>query len=389
MKDSSSRRKERILYHTLKRFYLLTTLFLLLVLLGLTIFFILSGKKDQEKLSEANRKLEFLASENASLRESLSDTESYTYEEQEETKETEDSDDPLTSDPRYSVISSYENIGIIKNVNNYLNIRKEPSSDSISIGKAMKNSAFNVVEETDGWYLIESEGMRGYVSKEYVATGDEGVIVSMEKCTNNAFAREPAAKVYESASDDSAVVFEANPENGYAVLDVIGTWVKVRIAEGLQGYMHKDDVDLRYTLKAPFFYSTGEEISETRLNIINFAFEWYGGDYVWGGDTLGEGVDCSGFTLRVYEHFGINMPRLSIEQSKWGTEVSSMEEAKPGDLLFFHGYFTTGITEDVGHVAIYLGNGKMIHAASKARGIVMDNYNYLEEPMYIRRVIND
>lgn len=315
-----------------------------------------------------------------------------------EPRETEPSETPsesgsqsgLENDPRYEVTKKYENIGVIHNVNNFLNIRKEPDSSSVTIGKAMRRSAVTVLEtEDNGWLKIRSGEHEGYVSGDYVATGEEGKVLAMEYCKNNAFSTERDTPVYRSASKDEEVIFSINPENGYSVLDVLGTWVKIQITEGLSGYVERDAVNVRYTLEEPIFFVNDQDVSELRLDIVNKAFEYYGGKYVWGGADLATGVDCSGFTLRIYESFGISLPRLSYEQAKWGRAVSSMSEAQPGDLLFFHGYRNGTVTPGIGHVAIYIGNGKMIHAASEARGIVADNYNYLGEPVSIRRVVTE
>ena len=295
----------------------------------------------------------------------------------------------IESDPRYSVTSKYEPIGVIHNVNNFLNIRIAPDPSSVTIGKAMRQSAVTVLEEEENGRLkIRSGEHEGYVSGEFVATGEEGDVLAMEYCKNNAFSRTPGLPVYRSANLNEEVVFSINPENGYTVLDILGNWVKIQITEGLSGYVERDKVDVRYTLEEPIFFVTDQDVSELRLGIVNKAFEYYGGRYIWGGTDLQTGVDCSGFTLRIYEAFGINLPRLSAEQAKWGSHVNTMAEALPGDLLFFHGYRNGTVTEGVGHVAIYIGNGKMIHAASEARGIVADNYNYLGEPIGIRRVIS-
>lgn len=317
------------------------------------------------------------------------ETESIAETEPAEPGESEHTASEFENDPRYAVTAKYEPIGVIHNVNNFLNIRIAPDPASVTIGKAMRQSAVTVLEEEEnGWLKIRSGENEGYVSGEFVATGEEGDVLAMEYCKNNAFSKEPGLPVYRSANLNEEVVFSINPENGYTVLDILGSWVKIQITEGLSGYVERERVDVRYTLEEPIFFVNNQDVSELRLGIVNKAFEYYGGSYVWGGIDLQTGVDCSGFTLRIYESFGINLPRLSSEQAKWGSNVNTMAEALPGDLLFFHGYRNGTVTPGVGHVAIYIGNGKMIHAASEARGIVADNYNYLGEPIGIRRVIS-
>lgn len=294
-------------------------------------------------------------------------------------------------DPRFYLVGYYDNMGVISNPTGFVNIRSEASANAKIIGKAPAYSAFEILEESGDFYKIAAGGCEGYVSRDFVYTGDEALTVAMQKCSANAYALYDRTKAYERPNTASAEVFEMYADNGYEVLERVGNWVRVVTNTGLVGYVNADKAAVRYTLVEPYFYEeAGKDLSKTRLDLIDYAFDWYGGAYVWGGVTLGEGVDCSGYVLRVFEHFGYNVPRLSMEQSVWGKEVASMAECKPGDLLFFRGYYDNGtLSEGVGHVGIYIGNGKMIHAASKERGITVDTYNYMEDPICIRRYIND
>ena len=111
--------------------------------------------------------------------------------------------------------------------------------------------------------------------------------------------------------------------------------------------------------------------------------QYLGGRYVWGGQTLGVGVDCSGFVKAVYAHFGINLYRCSYEQVNNGRHITK-EELRPGDLIF---YKTTG-TGRISHVAMYIGNGQIIHARSPQKGIVINSYNLYAPVAYVN-VIGD
>ena len=294
-------------------------------------------------------------------------------------------------DPRFYLVGYYENMGVISNPTGFVNIRSEASANAPIVGKAPAYSAFEILEESGDFYKIAAGGCEGYVARDFVYTGDEALTVAMQHCSANAYALYDRTKAYERPNTASKEQFEMYADNGYELLERVGNWVRIVTNTGLYGYVNEDKVSVRYTLVEPYFYEeAGKDLSRTRLDLIDYAFQWYGGAYVWGSATLGEGVDCSGYVLRVFEHFGYNVPRLSIEQSVWGKEVASMADIKAGDLLFFRGYYDNGtLSEGVGHVGIYIGNGKMIHAASKERGITVDAYNYMEEPICIRRYIND
>lgn len=119
--------------------------------------------------------------------------------------------------------------------------------------------------------------------------------------------------------------------------------------------------------------------------VVSYAKNFIGGRYVYGGTSLQTGVDCSGFTQQVYKHFGITIPRTSQNQAKFGEKISSLASAKPGDLLFYCGGNGCSSTQ-VGHVALYEGNGKIIHASCPTCGIIEGNANY-KRILGIRRVI--
>ena len=110
--------------------------------------------------------------------------------------------------------------------------------------------------------------------------------------------------------------------------------------------------------------------------IVEYAMQFLGNPYVWGGTDLEHGTDCSGFTQGVYAHFGYSLPRTTYSQVNTGTEIGSLADAQPGDLLFYHG---------TGHVAIYIGDGKIVHASNHRDGIKVSQANY-STIEHIRRI---
>ena len=109
-------------------------------------------------------------------------------------------------------------------------------------------------------------------------------------------------------------------------------------------------------------------------DIANFACQFVGNPYVPGGTSLTEGADCSGFTMAVYNNFGLSLPRSSYAQAGYGREVS-YSEAQPGDIIYYGG-----------HVGIYIGNGLIVHASTQATGIKISNALY-RSIITVRRIV--
>ena len=116
--------------------------------------------------------------------------------------------------------------------------------------------------------------------------------------------------------------------------------------------------------------------------MVNYGLQFVGGRYVWGGTNPNTGADCSGFVQYVMRNAaGVSLPRTSREQAKVGRAIKS-SEMLPGDLIFYANSSGT-----VNHVAMYIGNGQIVHAASRKSGIKISTWNY-RSPKTIRRVLN-
>ena len=121
--------------------------------------------------------------------------------------------------------------------------------------------------------------------------------------------------------------------------------------------------------EAPTEQQTVAPAGQTGIDLANFALQFVGNPYVWGGTSLTNGADCSGFVLSVYAQFGISLPHDAELQANYGTEVS-LSDLQPGDLLFYsNGY-------EIGHVTIYIGDGMVVHASNSVDGIKTSVYNY-------------
>ncbi|MEI3138493.1 MAG: NlpC/P60 family protein [Lachnospiraceae bacterium] len=117
--------------------------------------------------------------------------------------------------------------------------------------------------------------------------------------------------------------------------------------------------------------TTDSSASDSSLGqqIVDYAVQFVGNPYVYGGTSLTNGTDCSGFTMSVMANFGIGLARTAADQSYGGTSVA-ISDIQPGDLLFYSD--GSGIS----HVALYIGGGQIVHAATESQGIIISNYNY-------------
>ena len=133
------------------------------------------------------------------------------------------------------------------------------------------------------------------------------------------------------------------------------------------------------------YYETANYLSDKGklgTNIVNYAKEFVGNPYVYGGDSLTNGIDCSGFTEKVYQKFGYEIGATTYDQQKVGTTVS-LNDLQPGDLIFYDFKGSGNVT----HVAIYVGDDTIVHAANETRGITTDTYSTYGNPLFAKRVI--
>ena len=264
----------------------------------------------------------------------------------------------------------YTNLGIA-NVQGNLNVRTEPSTSAGISGKLPENGAFEVLEITGEWIRISSGDVSGYVLGSYVLTGDQALERAAQVAAEVATVRTQSLNVRTEPTTESSVLATAASGEQVEVLAHLEGWLQVSV-DGETGYISADYAETSIELPKAMTMEElrfGQGVSGTRSSLVSYAVQFVGNPYVWGGTSLTKGADCSGFTLAVYRHFGISLPHSSKAQANCGKRIKA-SEAKPGDLFFY------GSGKSISHVAIYMGNGKVVHASSKKTGIKISSSNY-------------
>ncbi len=285
--------------------------------------------------------------------------------------------------------SEYADIAIAQ-VDNYVNVRDAASEEGNVVGKLYNNSAATV-EATEGdWYKITSGNVTGYVKSEFVVCGDEELAKKVSRRV--ATVETETLFVRTEATTESDVLGMVPDQEDLTVTDEsVDGWTKVAIEEG-EGYVSNDYV----TKSIEFVTAESKEEEEARLAkeeaerkaaaeaaekaaskkssrssgssgkasspsgsggsaVANYACQFVGGPYVYGGTSLTGGADCSGFVMAVYAAFGIGLPHSSSAMTGVGYGVSDMQ---PGDIICYSG-----------HVGIYIGNNTIVHASNPSGGI--------------------
>ena len=305
---------------------------------------------------------------------------------------------------------------VIAKVNDYVNVRSIPSEEGEILGKLYDKSVGEFISEEDGWYEITSGSVTGYVKAEYCVTGEDAVELAKKVGTRIATVTTTTLKVREEPSLDAAVLGLVPIDDQLLVTEELDGWVKVNIEEG-DGYVSLDYV----TLSTEFVKAESKEEEAARLakeeaerkaaqeaaakaareassksssknesyeapvfatgggsalgqSVADFACQFVGNPYVWGGTSLTNGADCSGFVMSVYANFGVSLPHSSAADRNVGTAVNGIENAQPGDIICYSG-----------HVAIYIGNGQIVHASTAKTGIIISNATY-RSILSIRRI---
>ncbi|MCI8298839.1 MAG: SH3 domain-containing protein [Lachnospiraceae bacterium] len=291
-----------------------------------------------------------------------------------------DREPSVPSEPE--TICGYTNLGIA-NVENHLNIREGTGEESELAGKLPRDAGCEILSQDGEWFQIRSGDVTGYVKGEYLLTGETAAQKADEVKSIVAVSNTQTLNARVEPNTDSTIWVTIAEGEEMQMVEDMGAWVKVDI-DGDECYVAREYVELSEQLPKAMTMTEiryGEGISDVRVDMVQYACQFVGNRYVWGGTSLTGGVDCSGFTMRIYEKYGIYLPHSSSAQSGYGTKIDP-SEAKPGDLFFY------GNGGGINHVAMYIGNGQIVHASSAKTGIKISNAFY-RTPICVTRLISE
>ncbi|NLK29373.1 MAG: C40 family peptidase [Clostridiales bacterium] len=375
------------------------------------------------------------------------------------------------------IISPYNNLGV-SIADSYVNIRKEPTTESEVVGKLYRGCATDILERLEGdWVKIESGDVKGYIASNYLAIGKDAEDMFDEYATKYATVTGKGVRVREAQSLDSKILTFVPEGETYVVIKEYEEWAEILIGNDdsenveITGFVSKDylsiDIKFKYAIsieeenrirrmqeeaeraeaerqaqlerereekrkaeeaakkaaeeaarkaaeeaarkaqeeanKAQKDSSSNNtsdssssssssssnssksssDLNKLRQEVVNYALKFVGGRYVYGGNSLTSGVDCSGFVKEIYEDFDIKISqRRSVDQARSAGVRVNVGDRLPGDLIFYANSSGT-----VNHVALYIGNDRIVHAANSREGIITSRYNY-RDIYCVRRIIN-
>ena len=291
--------------------------------------------------------------------------------------------DLVTQAQEAASVYGYTNLGIAVVDSGNLNVRQAPGTDAELVGKMPNHAACEVLGVDGEWTQIQSGEVNGYVKSEYLVTGEEAAALAEEVKETVAKVTTTTLYVREEPNTDCSIVTSMPMGEELEVIEQLEGWIKVAI-DSDEGYVSADYVEVNTELPTAMTMTEvryGQGVSDVRVDLVSYACQFVGNPYVWGGTSLTKGADCSGFVLSVFANYGVSLPHSSVAQSNSGTKISS-SEAKPGDLFFY------GNGSRINHVAIYIGNGQVVHASSPRTGIKISGA-YYRNPVKVVRILQN
>ena len=229
------------------------------------------------------------------------------------------------------------------NVTSFLYVRSEPTKESEYVGKLYPGYAAKITGPVGEWTAVESGDVTRYVKTEYILTGAEAQTYAENLVTE---------AQQEGKEEAEAFTYAVSRKSEEA-----------QMTQEVQGNVQQTE--------------TTEVSAQPASNgqvIVDYACQFIGNPYVWGGTSLTDGADCSGFVQSVFAHFGISLPRTTYDQINAGVEVS-YDQAMPGDLICYDG-----------HIGIYIGNGQIVNAQNPEQGIGISPATYTTI-LSVRRIV--
>lgn len=307
-----------------------------------------------------------------------------------------------------SMESAYTNFAIAQ-VNNYVNIRSIPSTEGDIVGKLPGGSVAEIqatAGEENDWFQIISGNVTGYIKAEYFISGEEAAAVMDNYVVTYAQITVNRLNVRKDASTGSKRIGYLEEGETVKVIEDLGDWLHVEYTDTTKGYIAKEYTQLNEsylyaqtaeetaaqkalfkartsrvqteeakkpenTTKVEFPATTYTSNEELRKAIIEDALQYVGNKYVNGGNSLTNGTDCSGFTMLIFAQYGYSLSRTPSGQLSSAGRSIDYSEIQPGDIIC---YTENGKT--CSHVAIYIGDGQIVHAANRRKGICIGKAGY-------------
>lgn len=276
---------------------------------------------------------------------------------------------------------------VIANVSDFVNVRSGPGEENSIVGKLYKDCVGELLGEENGWVHIKSGNVDGYVRGDYARVADKAMIDAVAKY--RATIVTDALRIRSGTSTDSSILDVAYDGEKLDIIDDsvynVG-WVGVKKGS-TEGFVSAEYVSIAHEFdRAETLEEEAARLEKERqireqamssmgMKVANYGLQFVGNPYVWGGTSLTRGADCSGFILSVYAKFGVSLPHSSAADRHVGRAVPiDQSQMRPGDIVCYSG-----------HVALYIGGGQIVHAASRRSGIKVSNAFY-RKVLAVRRI---